>query len=68
MAVHVEGSNVTLSVTISGGLFVKLLGSMIAMAARRNVRLEAEGLKRPSERGSRGCERGRLIVLVDGIL
>lgn len=55
-------------VAISGGLMVTLLTTMIAMAARRNVRLEAEGLKRPSERGSRGCERGRLIVLVDGIL
>jgi len=45
-----DGSRVTLSVTNSGWP-ATLLAPLLAMIGRRNLRLEAEGLKRRCERG-----------------
>ncbi len=44
-----DGSRVTLTVTISG-LPATLLAPFLAWAGRRNLRMEAEGLKRRCER------------------
>lgn len=43
------GSSVTLSVTVTGSWIVNVAGPLMALAMRRGVRQEAEGLKRRSE-------------------
>jgi carbon monoxide dehydrogenase subunit G len=45
-----DGSLASMGVRFSGGLLAKLMGSYLRSVARRNVGLEAEGLKRRCER------------------
>jgi len=44
-----EGSKVTLTASVTGGLLATLLSPLIGMISRRNVRLEVEGLRRHCE-------------------
>ncbi len=52
------GSSVTLSVTVTGSWIVKVAGPVMAIAIRRSVRQEAEGLKRRSEEMAKAATPG----------
>jgi uncharacterized membrane protein len=54
-----EGSRVTLTLTINGGLALALMSPLVSAIARRNVRQEAEGLKVRSEELAKSPEQGQ---------